>query len=232
MENHQIPLRRPVISVLEIDDEQLSAMSTEQGGGLALSAELRLLARRNKIEVLVLDVRRDLSSGNNRVTNVGFQVCALPHESCVFRSASLTVDLKHSPNAAIRDFRPARMGAQVVQHAEKFNVPIKVGLPLLTLELGPIGEASKSYEIVTPEVIGLLFGNRTGVRWTFHTPTAQHELRLDHLLGITAEHVPSEAGLLASVVVRATVAFRGFAGVIPLIGRRTASEEGVVRLDR
>jgi hypothetical protein len=124
---------------------------------------------------------------------------------------------------------PERQGAQSVEFTNKTEPAIEAKIPGTSVKASVGGEREVKYTVTYPEVIGANLTNRA--IWTFRAPSEDHELRLDHPLRLTVDFPQHLDALRAGLTVRARVAFRGFPWMIPLIGRRTASDTGLIRLD-
>jgi hypothetical protein len=111
----------------------------------------------------------------------------------------------------------------------KTSSAVEATIPGASLKASLGGEKEVKYTVTYPEIIGVNLINR--VIWRFQAPSENHELRLDHPLRLIVDY-PAEVGALrAGLTIRAQVMFRDFRGMIPLIGRRTASETGLIRLN-
>ncbi len=214
---------------LEIDQDALDTLSQGRGNELDLSDDLKLLARRNDLEVSKTTASRRRVPGGGWVSETGLRLAGAADAACRFVWASLLIDLQYSPGATVQAITPEREGSQPVEFTDKISPSVEAGIPGTAVKVSLGGEREMKYTVVFPEVIGTKFSNR--VIWNFRAPSEEHELRLDHPLHLSVDFPASLDALRAGLTVRAHVAFRGFRGIIPLIGRRTAEGKNLFRLD-
>jgi hypothetical protein len=214
---------------LEIDEQELRDMSEERGAELVLNDELRLFACQNTLEIRKESARRTRADDGKMRCETKFRIAAHPHPSCRFISALVAIDLSYSPGAVVQSIDPENAGAHVVEHSETISPAFKATLPGNILEVS-LGSAKQIKYIVTiPEVVGSRSSSL--VTWAFSVPSLHHELRIDRHLGLGVEFPPSLGAVRAELKVTARVTFRGFSADIPLVGRRTGTEAGLIRLD-
>lgn len=216
-------------AALDIDREAVEEMAEERGIELDLSDELKLLARQNYLQVNKTSAHRQQVDGGGWRSGTELRIAGMPDNGCRFVWASLLIDLSFSPGAQIQSIEPEREGAQAVEFTNKTEPAVEAKIPGTSVKASLGGEREVKYTVTYPEVIGANFINR--VIWTFRAPTEDHELRLDRSLRLTVDFPQNLDALRAGLTIRARVAFRGFPGMIPLIGRRTAADTGLIRLD-
>lgn len=216
-------------AALDIDEEAVEEMAEERGVELDLSDELKLLARQNYLQVNKTSAHRQRAHGGGWRSGTGLRIAGMPDNGCRFVWASLLIDLSFSPGAQIQSIEPEREGAQAVEFTNKTEPAIEAKIPGTSVKASLGGEREVKYTVTYPEVIGANLTDRA--IWTFRAPSEDHELRLDHPLRLTVDFPQNLDALRAGLTIRARVAFRGFPGMIPLIGRRTAADTGLIRLD-
>lgn len=217
-------------SRLWVDEKELVESRELRAAVTDISDRLKLLATENRLRLLLkrVDVRPDGDQYSIAATTL--KLAGAPHPDCVFSWVVLSLDLSPTPGAIALGIEPTSVDAVKVNVSRSATPSIKASFSEASLEASLGGKKEVQYEFTRPQLIGVNFENR--VMWTFAAPAEESDLLLDHDLTLRTRFPAAPLNLRALVTIKARVAFRGYKGWIPLIGRLTADEELIVSLDR
>lgn len=213
---------------LELDEGGLG-----QRGGEAIIADerLRLMMRENRLGLRKGATRSLLLDGGaTAATDIPLQCVAHAHPECRFRWVRLVIDFGPAAGALIRDLSPREVvGSEPVKIVTKHSGGLSFEVE--TFKLGPEFSVEKSteHEVYFPEIVSSGVGF-SAAYWNFQAP-AEEDLHVDRALRLLVTYPAALPRLEAKFTLRARVALKGIAGLIPLVGRRQAFIESFETLN-
>ncbi|GEM_PF-6155350 len=215
----------------EVDEEELDESFEERGIISDVSDDLKILAKENHLRLLLTDVVNTSTSPDHSLCTTTLRLASMPDPACVFLWASLLIDLDVSPSAKFVRIAPTTEELSKISVSRTVEPSVKVAIPKAPLDITLGAKKEINYEVMRPQLTGVNFENKA--MWTFRALTEECDLRFNHELILETQYPSAlDMPLRASLRVKARVAFRGFAGAIPLVGRAQANHGAIVYLDR
>ena len=203
---------------LEVDSGELQERA---GPAVVLEERVRLLARENQVGLWRGDTRRDTVDGGTRtVFDMPLRCVAHPHPDCRFRWVRLLASFG-TEGASVSDLSPRDVrGTQPVKIVTRYAGGLSFEVE--QLKLGPELSAERSTEqqVYFPEIttsgVGFSYAS-----WDFHA-VGESPLHVDRDLRLLLSLPASADRVEVKFTLRAAVAVKGLAGLVPLLGRTEA----------
>ncbi|TDC42237.1 hypothetical protein [Micromonospora sp. KC213] len=211
---------------LQVDDTELTAM-VRRGEVVVDDRDVAVLRHRNRIALALGPTRRlhdDKATADHAVHWDISLLCVLhPSPGCTFRSARLTVDLRPTEAAVVRDMSPREVRGE---HPVEITTTVGAGLtfsvvPAL-LEVDARREQATTRSVYQPTIVSSGRGFARAF-WDFRS-TGRDELQPDRELRLLVES-PAEVPLLARFNLTARVSIDGAGKLVPLLRRRAEIDE-------
>lgn len=214
---------------LHVDEDELATSKELRAAVTDISDELKLWATENHLRVLLTHANVKPDGNEHSIASSTLRLAGSPHPECVFSWAVLSLDLSPTPGAKVIDIKPTSEEPSKVSVSHSTSPSVKASFSKAALEATLGGKKEVKYEFTRPQLTGANLENK--VIWTFSAPTEECDLCLNHDLILRTRYPTAPPNLRAKVNIRARVAFRGYRGWIPLIGRQKADEELIASLD-
>lgn len=201
---------------LEADEGELHERA---GSAVVLDESVRLLARENRIGIWRGETRRDSVDGGVRsVLDVPLRCIAHPHPDCRFRWVRLLVDFG-ADGSSIIDLSPREVrGESPVKIVTRYSGGLSFEVE--QLKLGPefSWERSSEQQVYFPEITSSGLGLSHAI-WDFHA-VGEAPLHVDRDLRLLLRVPVSENRVVVKFTLRASVAAKGWTGLLPVLGRK------------
>jgi hypothetical protein len=200
---------------LDIDEQ------AERAGPFVADQQIRVLARANRLAIRCDTAARHRSdSPGTDLIDFPLRCVAHAHPECRFRWVRVTLDLSGTAGASITDLSPRdEISEHPVKISTTYTGGLKFDIAMLPVHPELSAEHTTEQDVYFPKisVSGVDFGYAI---WDF-TAIGDEPLKVDRPLRLLAIIPAAAAEIPARLTVRATVAARGLAGKIPLLGRQT-----------
>lgn len=214
-------------SELEIDEADLKAM-VRRGEVVVEDHDVALLRHRNRVALALGPVERVTDTPAAEL-DPGFArwdmslLCVLhPSPGCAFRRARLTVDLRPTVSAVVRDMSPREVqGDQPLEITTTVEAGLKFAVIPSVLEVDTRRERASTRSVHEPTVVTSGRGFSRAF-WDFRSSGGR--LQPDREMRLLVD-APAGAPLLARFNLTATVTVDGAAQLIPLLRRRAEIDQ-------
>ncbi|MFF6880962.1 hypothetical protein ACFY9S_37505 [Streptomyces sp. NPDC012474] len=214
-------------SELEVDEADLKAM-VRRGEVVVDDHDVALLRHRNRVALALGPVERvtdapasELGPGVAR-WDISLLCVLHPSPGCAFRRARLTVDLRPTASAVVRDMSPREVhGDQPLEITTTVEAGLKFAVIPSVLEIDTRRERASTRNVHEPTVVTSGRGFSRAF-WDFRSGGGR--LQPDRELRLLVD-APDGAPLLARFNLTATVAVDGAAQLIPLLRRRAEIDQ-------
>ncbi|WP_330350936.1 hypothetical protein [Streptomyces sp. NBC_00582] len=215
-------------SELEVDEADLKAM-VRRGEVVVDDHDVALLGHRNRVALALGPVERvtgapvpELAPGLAR-WDISLLCVLHPSPGCTFRRARLTVDLRPTASAIVRDMSPREVqGDQPLEITTTVEAGLKFAVIPSVLEVDARRERASTHNVHEPTVVTSGKGFSRAF-WDFRAGDGAR-LQPDREMRLLVD-APDGAPLLARFNLTATVAVDGAAQLVPLLRRRAEIDQ-------
>lgn len=217
---------RPLFdTALEIDEADLQTM-VRRGETVIDDQDIALLQHRNRVALALGPVRRlDEPTAPQAALYCDVPLlCVLhPSDGCVFRTARLTVDLRPTGGALVRDMSPRDVrGDEPMELTTTVTAGLKFSIVPSLVEVDARHEQTSTRSVYRPTIVASGRGFARAF-WDFRAHPGDR-LQPDRELRLLVE-APHDRPLLASFNLSASVTMGGAGRLIPLLRRRAEIDQ-------
>jgi hypothetical protein len=217
---------RPLFdTALEIDEADLDTM-VRRGETVIDDQDVALLQHRNRVALALGPIQRleeVPQAGTMAYYNVPLLCVLHPSEGCVFRTARLTVDLRPTSGALVRDMSPRDVGGdEPVELTTTVTAGLTFSIVPSVIEAEARRERASTRSVYRPTIVSSGRGFARAF-WDFRAHPGDR-LQPDRELRLLVE-APTGSPLLARFNLSARVTMGGAGRLIPLLRRRTEIDE-------
>ncbi|MEA5620650.1 hypothetical protein VB711_22820 [Cronbergia sp. UHCC 0137] len=213
---------------LVIDEGALEQRANED---ILIDQRIRLLAQENRLGLSRGATKRELFDRRTKaILDIPFQVIAHAHPECRFHWVRLTIDFSSTTDAIIRDLSPREvLGSEPVKISTKHTGGLSFEVEQVKLSPQFKFEKSMEHQIYFPEITSSGAGF-SSVQWNFQA-LSDRELHVDRELRILVSFPASVRRLEANFSLRSRISIKGWAGLIPVMGRKRIVVETFEHID-
>jgi len=213
---------------LVIDEGALEQRANEE---ILIDERIRLLAQENRLGLCRGATKRELFDRRTKaILDLPFRAIAHAHPECRFHWVRLTIDFSSTTDAIVRDLSPREvLGSEPVKITTKHTSGLSFEVEQVKLSPQLNFEKSMEYQIYFPEITSSGAGF-SSVQWNFQA-LGDKELHVDRELRILISFPASVKKLEANFSLRSRISVKGWAGFIPMIGRKRILVESFEHID-